>query len=380
MQIEKLISKLISYKTISENENISLLNFISEYLSKYNVSSKIINKTDNRANLYARLGPDVSGGIMFSGHTDVVPVEGQEWDSNPFVLKKRGEKLYGRGTADMKSFIAVTLSLVPKIVKLNLKKPIDLMFSFDEEIGCVGIQKAIPFIKKMKHKPSSCIVGEPTEMKVINQHKGKKNFLVIFNGIESHSSLVDKGVNSIKYAAKFIYFLKSVEEELKKKSNLNKSFDPPYASINIGKINGGLALNIIPKECKIEFEIRDLPNTDSEAIKNKINDFLYLNLEKEMKKENKACSINFHITNNFPPLKTNQKDSLINLCLRSVNSNKTGSVSFGTEAGVFDKIGIETIVCGPGSINQAHKPNEFINKNQIHKCEIFLEKIIKNLY
>ena len=232
----------------------------------------------------------------------------------------------------------------------------------------------------MKHKPSSCIVGEPTEMRVINQHKGKKNFLVIFNGIESHSSLVDKGVNSIKYAAKFIYFLKSVEEELKKKSNLNKSFDPPYASINIGKINGGLALNIIPKECKIEFEIRDLPNTDSEGIINKINDFLYLNLEKEMKKENKACSINFHITNNFPPLKTNQKDSLINLCLRSVNSNKTGSVSFGTEAGVFDKIGIETIVCGPGSINQAHKPNEFINKNQIHKCEIFLEKIIKNLY
>ena len=380
MQIEKLISKLISYKTISENENISLLKFISKYLNKYNVSSKIINKTDNRANLYARIGPDVSGGIMFSGHTDVVPVEGQKWDSNPFVLEKRGEKLYGRGTADMKSFIAVTLSLVPKIVKLNLKKPIDLMFSFDEEIGCVGIQKAIPFIKKMKHKPSSCIVGEPTEMKVINQHKGKKNFLVIFNGIESHSSLVDKGVNSIKYAAKFIYFLKSVEEELKKKSNLNKSFDPPYASINIGKINGGLALNIIPKECKIEFEIRDLPNTDSDGIINKINDFLYSNLEKEMKKENKACSINFHITNNFPPLKTNQKDSLINLCLRSVNSNKTGSVSFGTEAGVFDKIGIETIVCGPGSINQAHKPNEFINKNQIHKCEIFLEKIIKNLY
>ena len=380
MQIEKLISKLISYKTISENENISLLKFISKYLNKYNVSSKIINKTDNRANLYARIGPDVSGGIMFSGHTDVVPVEGQKWDSNPFVLEKRGEKLYGRGTADMKSFIAVTLSLVPKIVKLNLKKPIDLMFSFDEEIGCVGIQKAIPFIKKMKHKPSSCIVGEPTEMRVINQHKGKKNFLVIFNGIESHSSLVDKGVNSIKYAAKFIYFLKSVEEELKKKSNLNKSFDPPYASINIGKINGGIALNIIPKECKIEFEIRDLPNTDSDGIINKINDFLYSNLEKEMKKENKACSINFHITNNFPPLKTNQKDSLINLCLRSVNSNKTGSVSFGTEAGVFDKIGIETIVCGPGSINQAHKPNEFINKNQIHKCEIFLEKIIKNLY
>ena len=380
MKIEKLISKLISYKTISEYENISLLNFISKYLENYDISSKIINKTDNRANLYARLGPDVSGGIMFSGHTDVVPVEGQKWNSNPFLLKESGERLYGRGTSDMKSFIAVVLSLVPKIVKLDLKRPIDLMFSFDEEIGCVGIQKAIPFIKKIKHKPSSCIVGEPTEMKVINQHKGKKNFLVVFNGIESHSSLVDKGVNTINYAAKFIYFLKSIEEELKKKTNLNKNFDPPYTSINIGKINGGIALNIIPKECKIEFEIRDLPNTDSSVIIKKIKDFLYLNLEKEMKNENKACSINFHVTNNFPPLKTNQKDSLINLCLRSANSNKIGSVSFGTEAGVFDKMGIETIVCGPGSINQAHKPNEFITKNQIYKCEIFLEKIIKNLY
>ena len=184
MKIEKLISKLISYKTISEYENISLLNFISKYLENYDISSKIINKTENRANLYARLGPDVSGGIMFSGHTDVVPVEGQKWNSNPFLLKESGERLYGRGTSDMKSFIAVVLSLVPKIVKLDLKRPIDLMFSFDEEIGCVGIQKAIPFIKKIKHKPSSCIVGEPTEMKVINQHKGKKNFLVVFNGIE----------------------------------------------------------------------------------------------------------------------------------------------------------------------------------------------------
>ncbi|MDC3091021.1 acetylornithine deacetylase [Rickettsiales bacterium] len=379
MKIEKLIAKLISYKTISESENISLLNFITEYLDSYNVSSKIINKTNNRANLYARLGPNVSGGIMFSGHTDVVPVEGQKWNSDPFKLKKSGDRLYGRGTSDMKSFIAIVLSLVPEIVKLNLKRPIDFMFSFDEEIGCVGIQKAIPFIEKIKYKPASCIVGEPTEMKVINQHKGKKNFLVIFNGIESHSSLVDKGVNTINYAAKFICFLKSIEEELKKSENLDKSFSPPYTSINVGIIDGGIALNIIPKECKVEFEIRDLPNTDSKEIITKIKKFLFSNLEKEMKKENKACSISFHVTNNFPPLKTNQTDSLINLCLRSLNSNNIGSVSFGTEAGVFDKIGIETIVCGPGSINQAHKPDEYITKNQIQKCEVFLKKIIKTL-
>ncbi len=378
MKFEKLISKLISFKTISEHNNINLLKFIENYLKKYGVSSKIINYQNGRANLYSRIGPDVRGGIILSGHTDVVPTEGQNWKSNPFELKKINNKLFGRGTSDMKSFIAIVLSLIPKMVKSDLKKPIDLMFSYDEEIGCVGIQKAIPFLKEIKNKSKYCIVGEPTEMNVINQHKGKKNFLVTFEGLEAHSSLINDGVNAIKYATKFITFLSNLEEELKSKNKIDENFSPPYATINVGKIDGGIALNIIPKHCTVEFELRDLPNSNSEILVKRIKKYLFQNLEKEMKLKNKKCYTKFNTTNNFPPLKVSKNNSLVNLSLRSLNSNKAGTVSFGTEAGVFDKLGIETLVCGPGSIKQAHQPNEFIKLDQIDKCEIFIEKIIKS--
>ncbi len=375
--LEEIISKLISFKTISEHENLSMLNYIASYLKMFDIKSKIVAKEKNRANLYALIGPKKSGGIMLSGHTDVVPIEGQKWNSNPFKLKKKENKYFGRGTADMKTFIGIILHLIPELTKYNLVKPIHLMFSFDEEIGCVGIQKAIPFLKKLKYKPKSCIVGEPTEMKIIHKHKGKKNFLVKFNGVEAHSSQIKSGSNAILYASEFVSFLNVIQKELETKKN--KDFIPPYATINVGKINGGIALNIIPKSCELEFEIRDLPKTDSEKIIKKIKKFLFNNIEKKMKLENKNCSVEFSITNNFPPLITDEKKSIINLCLNLLETNKVGTVSFGTEAGVFNNVDIETIVCGPGSINQAHQPDEFIEIEQIKKCIIFLEKVFKSL-
>lgn len=377
LSLNNIISDLIGFKSISEHENLSMINYISEFLKRFGVKPKIVAKEDNRANLYAMIGPKKEGGIMLSGHTDVVPTEGQDWSSDPFKLMIKNNRLYGRGTCDMKSFIGIILFLIPKIKNLKLKRPIHLMFSFDEEIGCVGIQKAIPFLKSLKIKPSTCIVGEPTEMKVINQHKGKKNFLVKFNGIEAHSSQIDKGVNTIKYASELISFLNFIQNELKNK--IDESFTPPYATINIGKIKGGIALNIIPKECEIEFEIRDLPDSDSKKIIDQIKDYLFNNLEKKMKLENKKCSINFLITNNFPPLITSQDKEIINLTLNLTKSNKTESVSFGTEAGVFNNLNIDTIVCGPGNINQAHKPDEFIEIKQIKKCKIFIENLLESL-
>ena len=278
----------------------------------------------------------------------------------------------------MKGFIAVVLSLVPKIKISKLKKPLHLIFSYDEEIGCIGIQKLIPFLKTVKPKPDFCIVGEPTEMKLVNMHKGKKNFLVSFNGVESHSSLIENGVNSIDYCAEFINFLKDLQKDLIKK-NKNKKFNPPYPTINIGKIHGGIAVNIIPKECELEFEIRDTPNLNTEKTIKKIKDFLK-KIEKKMKEKNKRCSIVFKMLNNFPPLETNEKKKIINLVLDKLKSNSVNSVSFGTEAGVFNKVGFETIVCGPGSIEQAHKPNEYIEEKQLKKCDEFLTKIIDFLY
>ena len=378
MKKELLLRKLVSFKTISLEENLNLINFIYEYLKKFNIKSKILKGEKNRANLYAIIGPNKSDGIFLSGHTDVVPVKGQNWVTNPFKTEIKDGKIFGRGTADMKGFLSVVLSLIPNINQKKLIRPIHLMFSYDEEVGCVGIQKAIPFIKKMKNKPNCCIVGEPTEMKVISQHKGKKNFQVFFHGIESHSSLVDKGVNAIEYASIFVNFLTNLQNELKKKKN--KNFSPSYSTISVGKISGGIALNIVPKFCSVEFEIRDLPNIDYDSLIKQIKEFLKLKIEKSMKKVNKNSKVEFKINNNFPGLYTNEKKSIVNLSLLASNSNNTGAVSFGTEAGVFNNLGIDTIVCGPGSIEQAHKANEYIRINQLDRCEIFLEKIISTLY
>jgi len=378
MNFNTLLSKLISFKTISTTSNKELMYFVKEYLSKSNIKCELLEGSKGQFNLYSRIGPNQDGGILFSGHTDVVPTEGQSWNSNPFKLIKKKNRFYGRGTCDMKSFIAVSLDLVSKININNLKKPIHLIFSYDEEIGCVGIQKIVPFIKKLNPKPMYCIVGEPTGMKVVNEHKGKKNFLVQFNGVEAHSSLIHNGVNSINFCTEFIEFLKDLQKSISTSSK-NSKYNPPYSTINVGLIKGGIALNIIPKYCEIEFEIRDTPEINSDKILKKIKNYLKL-LEKKMKKINKKCFITFKNTNDFPPLKTDEKKKIIQMALQKLKSNSINSVSFGTEAGVFNKLGLETIVCGPGNIEQAHKPNEYIEESQIIKCQNFLKNIIKYLY
>ena len=377
MKIEDILGKLVSYETVSEKSNEDLADFIIKFLQNQGISAKKIRGEKGRFNIYSRIGPDIDGGIILSGHTDVVPTTGQKWLTNPFKLKKKKNRLYARGAADMKGFIAVVLSLIKNIKKEKLKKPLHLVFSYDEEIGCIGIQKLIPFLKKIKPKPKFCIVGEPTEMKLVNQHKGKKNFIVNFQGVESHSSLVNDGVNSISYCVQFLNFLEIKQKELRKIKNTK--FSPEFTSINVGKINGGIAVNIIPKTCEIEFEIRDIPNCNTLKIIKDIKDFLF-ELEDKMKSQNKKCSIVFREVNDFPPLNTKENMEIISLCLKNLNSNALETVSFGTEAGVFHKLGFQTVVCGPGSIKQAHKPDEFIELSQLKKCESFLTKIINNLY
>ncbi len=377
MNKEQILEKLISFKTISETNNDKMIDFIIKFLKDCNIKSKKIFGEKGRYNLYCRIGPNVEGGIIFSGHTDVVPVEGQEWTYNPFKMKKIKNKLYGRGSADMKGFLAVVLSLIKKIKIDKLKKPLYLIFSYDEEVGCIGIQKLVPFLKSLKPKPKFCLVGEPTEMKLINQHKGKKNFLVIFGGIEAHSSLVDDGVNAIKYCVDFLNFLETKKKDVKKQKNQN--FFPNYSTINVGRIKGGIAVNIIPKKCEIEFEIRDTPTFDTNKLIKEIKKYLK-EIEKKMKLKNKNCFIQFKEINDFPPLNTNENSEIVSLCLNYLKTNALNTVSFGTEAGVFNQLDIQTLVCGPGSINQAHKPDEFIEISQLNECESFLLKIINNLY
>ena len=377
MNLDQIFSKLISFPTISENSNKELANFIIDYLNKIGLKAKKIEGEKGRFNVFCRIGPKKEGGIAFSGHTDVVPTDGQKWTSNPFNLTMKNNKYYGRGTADMKGFIAVVLSLLKKLKIKEMKKPLFLIFSYDEEVGCLGIQKLIPFLNKLNPKPKFCIVGEPTEMKLVNQHKGKKNFEVSFNGLESHSSLINEGVNAIQYCSKFIQFLEAKQKLIEKKKDLN--FYPSFTTINVGKISGGTAVNIIPNNCKIEFEIRDTPKFNTEKFVNQIKDYLLI-LEGEMKSFYKKCSISLSEQNNFPPLITNHNSNIISLCLEKLRTNSVNTVSFGTEAGIFNQIGFQTIVCGPGSIKQAHKPDEYIEIVQLKKCEDFLTKVIDYLY
>ena len=376
--MEAILRKLISFPTISQTSNEELINYVNKYLKKFNVHGELIESEKGQFNFHCIIGPKKNGGIIFSGHTDVVPIVGQNWKTDPFQLLQKNKKYYGRGTCDMKGFIAVCLSIIPKIKIEELKKPLHLIFSYDEEIGCVGIQKLKPFLRKLKPRPSFCVVGEPTEMQIINQHKGKKNFSVTFFGLEAHSSLLEDGVNAINYCNKFINYLNKLQKQLIDKFR-NKNFSPAYPTINIGIINGGLAVNIIPMKCNLEFEIRDTPEMQSELIIKDIKKFLK-DLEQKMKNQNKKCRIIFEIKNNFPPLFTKENSEIISLCLKLLRKNNTSTVSFGTEAGVFSDLGFETIVCGPGSIKQAHKPNEYIDINQLKKCEIFLLNLVGELY
>ncbi len=377
MNLNQILSKLISFETISETSNDEIASFIINFLNSYGIKSEKIKGDPGRFNIHSIIGPKVDGGIILSGHTDVVPTEGQLWSSNPFRLQKKGNRLYGRGSTDMKGFIAVVLSIIKEIKIEELKKPIHLIFSYDEEIGCVGIQKLIPFLEKLKPKPRFCIVGEPTEMKLVNQHKGKKNYYVGFHGLESHSSLIDQGVNSINYCSKFIEFLSMKQDKIKSKKNIK--FTPNFSTINVGKVNGGVAINIIPKKCELFFEIRDIPNFKTEILVTEIKKFLK-ELEDDMKSINKNCFVEFTQQNDFPPLKTHDKSEIISMCLKNLKSNSINTVSFGTEAGIFNKMGFQTIVCGPGSIKQAHKPDEYIEIDQLKKCKSFLLQIINSLY
>ncbi len=377
MNLEKILSKLISYPTISEKSNRDLADFIINYLKAFGIKAEKIEGDKGRFNIFSSIGPKNEGGIVLSGHTDVVPVTGQNWSFDPFKMTKISDKLYGRGSSDMKGFIAVVLSLIKKLNVKKMKKPLYLIFSYDEEIGCLGIQKLIPFLKKIRPKPKFCIVGEPTEMKLVNQHKGKKNFLVHFKGVEAHSSLINDGVNSINYCSKFINFLEKKQKYIEKQKD--KTFNPDFTTINVGTILGGIAVNIIPNNCELEFEIRDTPRFKTKKLLVQINEFLS-KLEKQMKQSNNNCYIKLEEQNNFPPLKTNENLEIISLCSKQLRSNSINSVSFGTEAGILSELGFQTVVCGPGSIAQAHKPDEYIEINQLRKCEDFIEKIIGTLY
>jgi len=377
-----LLQTLIGFDTTSFKSNLNLIKFIENYLNQYKIKSELVyDDTKNKANLFATIGPNSTGGIVLSGHTDVVPVSNQKWDTDPFQLIEKDQKLYGRGASDMKSFIALVLSRVPKIIEKKLSKPIHLAFSYDEEIGCVGVHGLLDLIEKKSIKPEFCIVGEPTSMEVVIGHKGKHAYSVKVDGLSCHSGQAPFGVNAINYASKLIAYI----DELNKEKSINGPFDQdyevPYTTLHTGLINGGTILNIVPNLCEFEFEIRNLATDDPLKLVNKIKDYTNQKLINDMHKVSSKTGIHFNEKVNYPALDISADIKPVKKIKELLNNQKHKKVVYGTEGGLFkNRFDIPTIVCGPGSIDQAHKPNEYISIEQIKKCSNFLDNLISSYH
>jgi len=372
-----MIERLIGFATVSRDSNLVLIDWIRNYLQDLGVESQLVpDETGRKANLYATLGPRDRGGVLLSGHTDVVPIDGQEWHSDPFKLVTKDGRLYGRGTSDMKSFIAVVLALTPEFLRRGLKTPIHLAFSYDEEVGCLGVRRLLQQLERMAVRPASCIVGEPTEMQVIVAHKGKKSYRCDVRGLECHSSLTHLGVNAVEAAAELVALLKRMARRHRDQGPFDPAFAPPYTSIHTGTIQGGTALNIVPKDCSFEFEFRYLPGEDPDALLREVTDFAQTVLEPEMHRVSPDTGIKFVSLSEIVGLSTDEGADIASLAKALAESNTASKVSFGTEAGLFQQAGIPTIVCGPGSIEQAHKPDEWISLEQVALCEAFLHRLM----
>ena len=370
-----MIERLIAFDTTSHLSNLALIEDVRAYLKGFGVASRLTyNDEKTKANLYATIGPEGTGGIVLSGHTDVVPVAGQSWTSDPFKVRRSGGRLYGRGTSDMKSFIACALHLVPELAKKTLKTPIHFAFSYDEEVGCHGARPLIRDILDNLPRPRAVIVGEPTMMKLVNRHKGAAAWRVVVHGLEGHSSGPERGVNANFVAVRLIAEILRIQDELVAAADPKNGFSPPYPTFNVGTLNGGTSGNIIPNRCEFALELRVLPGQTTGPIIDRIKAFA-AKLVPGMKKVSAHADIAFEKKAEIPPLSP-LADSPAEALIRLLTGlNEAGAVAYGTEAGLFQEAAMPTVIFGPGDIAQAHQADEFIDLAQVEACESFLRKL-----
>ena len=373
----KILKDLISFKTISGENNSSLINYCENILSKSGATSfKVFDEDKKRVNLFATLKAKKSNGkepIILSGHTDVVPVS-KGWSTDPFVAEIKDDKLYGRGSCDMKGFLACSLAFADIFSKSNLSRDIHFSLTFDEETACVGAPLLIKELKKRKITNGICIVGEPTKMKIIDSHKACYEYTTFFEGLAGHSSKPDEGVNAAEYASRYVNKLMSLRNDLKNREPDNSIFTPPYSTLSIGGIFGGIAHNVIADKCHVNWETRPVNKQDGIFLNNEIDNYAN-ELLTEMKKKYPNASIRKKIIGEIIGFDRVQDSKACEFVSSITGDNKREVVSFGTEAGLFQEIGISTVVCGPGSIEQAHTIDEFIELNEIKKCLSFLKGV-----
>ena len=373
---KEILADLVAFPTISADSNLQLIAYAGDLLSSAGAQLSVsLDESGTKANLFATIGPDRDGGIVLSGHSDVVPVEGQEWTSDPFVLNERGDRLYGRGTCDMKGFIAACLSVAPRFARLDLARPLHFAFTYDEEVGCLGARALVEEMKKAGLRPSAAIIGEPTMMGIIEGHKGCYEYTTEFTGLEGHGSQPDRGVNAVEYAARYISRLMDLGEELKARAPENSRFTPPWTTVQVGRIAGGNARNTIAGHCFVEWEMRPVHTDDSDYLKRELVAYVDNVLLPAMRRVSQDADVVTSVIGEVRGLLPVSQSEARDIVFELTGKTEAELVAFGTEAGLFQEIGISSVICGPGSIAQAHKPDEFIELGQLAACLEMLDKL-----
>ena len=373
----EMLKRLVAFDTTSRHSNLDLIHYIRDYLGEFGVESTLVpNAEGTKANLFATIGPRQEGGIVLSGHTDVVPVDGQPWDTDPWTLTEKPDgNLYGRGTCDMKCFIAACLSHVPAFQKARLKVPLHLAFSYDEEIGCLGAPALVEKLVGAVPRPQAVIVGEPTMMGVVNAQNAGGGIIATFTGVEAHSSMTHLGVSAIHFAGDFIHWLSELQEELAQRKRTDIDTVPGHTTINVGIVTGGTAGNILARECTLNWGYRTLPGDDPWEVQRRAETYVAELLLPKMKAKHPDAKIELKRRSFVPGLLPQENEEAAKLALQWTGGNRTYAVPYGTEAGIFRGHGIPTVICGPGDISQAHQPNEFVAKAQMDACDAFLDKM-----
>ena len=375
----EMLRRLVAFDTTSRNSNLALIDYVRGYLEGHGVSSTLVpNEDGTKANMFATVGPNVKDGVVLSGHTDVVPVDGQPWVTDPWTLTLKDGKYYGRGTCDMKAFYAIALAMVPEFKKAGLKRPIHFALSYDEEIGCFGAHSLAAAMATEVPRPRAIIIGEPTMMTVVHAHKGSQSYVTKFTGFEAHSSMTHLGVSAIHFAGEFVHYLNQVQEELEAAAPQNSEFMPAAATFNGGTIIGGTAGNILARECEVLWGYRELPTRPIEELGERAKKWLKEELLPKMKAKHPAAAIETELRASTPAFSPEGNDEAKTLAANWSGSNTVGSVVYATEAGIFRKtMGVPTVLCGPGDIAQAHQPNEFLLVSQIEACEGFMRRMVE---
>jgi acetylornithine deacetylase len=377
---QAILANLVGFPTVSADSNLAMIDHMADLLSDAGARVDLFHDdTGTKANLFATIGPDREGGIVLSGHSDVVPVTDQKWTSDPFRLEERDGRLFGRGTCDMKGFIAATLAMAPDYATRRLKRPIHFAFTYDEEVGCLGARSLVPALQARGIRPAMAIVGEPTDMRIIEGHKGCCEYTVAFQGLEGHGSNPDRGVNAVEYAVAYVARLMELRHQLRHRTPVASVFEPPWTTINIGRLSGGVAHNVIASRAELDWEMRPVQDSDAAFVRQTMADYCNDVLLPQMQAVCPDAGITTYVIGEVCGLEPMEENAARRLVAELTGANGADVVSFGTEAGLFQQMGLSAVLCGPGSIEQAHKADEYVTLSQLDQCLTMLHGLGERL-